>query len=103
MVYIADKAEIDAVFQRTLVTLNGIHVGSCQAQGIDTTGLQTRHEAFVDQAAIDHRHHFEHFCVRDAPSIDHSALDSECAGNLCGPATSAMYEDFMALDGHEVF
>ena len=101
-VYVAHEAEVDAVFQRTLVRAYDIHVGTRETYGVDAHGLQACHEVLVDQSAVDHRHHIEHLTVGDAPSAHHVALYAQGGGHLGGPAAAAVYEYLGAGDVTEV-
>ena len=73
---VPDKSEVDAVFDRTFMGTDDIHVGTRQSESINTIGLKTCHKVFVDQSSIDHCHHFERLGICDPPSVHHLAASS---------------------------
>ena len=86
-------------------TLHGtdyVHIGSRQAQCIDTARLQAGDDILIHQPAIHHCHHFQRFGIGDAAAIYHFAFNTQLRGELRGRASASVYQDLAAFDGCKV-
>ena len=100
--YIAHESEVDTVLQRTLVTVDYVHISTGQTESIHAVSLELGNQVLVDQTAINHCYHFQHVCIGDTASVHHLALYAEGCGYLSGTAATAMYQYFLARNGCEI-
>ena len=68
-----------------------VGVGTRQSDGVDTIGLQTCHEVFIHQTAIDHRYYLQHCSIGNAPSVDHFGLYTQSLSHLGRLATTTVH------------
>ena len=88
---VADEAVVN-VLDGPFVRAYHVAVGSGQTYCVDVCRLQARHDVLVHQSAVDHRRHFEHAAVGDAPPAYHAALYAEARGHCRCAAAAAVYE-----------
>ena len=65
------------VFNRTFYGTDNVHIDSGKPQSIDTAGLQTGYDIFIDQPAINHRNYFQHFGIGNTPAVHHFTLNTK--------------------------
>ena len=100
--YIAYEPEVNAVLQWAFVTVDYIHISTCQTEGIHAVSLKLGNQILVYQTAIHHGNHFQHVCIGDATTVYHLTLDAEGCGYLGGTAATAMYQYFLAGNGCKI-
>jgi len=91
-IYRLDIAHVTVIDRadRPLPGTDQVRVGPGQADGVRPPGLELRHDLFVDQPAVHHRHHVEHGAIRNAAAFHHGRLNSEFLGHLRGDLPPAM-------------
>ena len=99
---IANESEVDAVLQRALVTVDYIHISTCQTEGIHAVSLKLGNQVLVYQTAIYHGNYLQHISIGDATAVHHLALYAEGCGYLGGTAATAMYQYFLAGNGCKI-
>ena len=67
---------------RKLLGTDYIHIGSRQAQCIDTARLQASDDILIHQPAIHHCYHFQRFGISDTTAIHHFAFNPQLGGEL---------------------
>ena len=100
--HVAYESEVNAVLQWALVTMNYVHIGTCQAEGVHAVSLKLGNQVLVDQTAINHGYHLQHICIGDATAVYHLALNAEGCGYLGGTASTAMHQYFLARNGCKI-
>jgi len=101
LLHIAHKPIIH-LLHGTLYRTDYIHIGSRQAQCIDTTRLQAGNDILIHQSAIHHGHHLQRFGISDAAAIHHFTFNTQLGSELRGRASASVYQDLVAFDGCKV-
>ena len=93
-IYIAHETKVNPFASHgATVGTDDIEIGTRETEGVDAAFLQLCHNVLVDQPCIDHRHDLQHFCIRDAATTNHLALDTELSRNICSSASTAMNQN----------
>ena len=100
-VHVADKTIVHFA-THAAVRPDDVHVGSRQAQRIDSMCLQAGHDVLIDQSGINHSDHAERLCVSDAPAAHHLRSDAEAGRHVSSRTPAAMDEHFQSRQGGKV-